>query len=116
MFVLPASDAEADCRIRIFTPASELPFTGHPAIGTAVLSSELGILEGSEVVLQEEVGNVPIRISRQEHSPCAELSVPGRPEFGTEVPARTVAARMFAPRLGIPEDPAAVPTLLSPYR
>jgi trans-2,3-dihydro-3-hydroxyanthranilate isomerase len=94
VFVLPASQPEADCRIRIFTPASELPFAGHPTIGTAVLLSELGLLKGRDVVLQEGVGNVPIQLSRQDHSAYAELIVPGRPEFGTEVPARAVAARI----------------------
>ena len=35
VFVLPPSSAEADVRIRIFTPALELPFAGHPTLGTA---------------------------------------------------------------------------------
>ncbi len=34
-FVLPPADAAHDCRVRIFTPARELPFAGHPTIGTA---------------------------------------------------------------------------------
>src|SRR6188474_135741 len=59
VFVLPATDASADCRLRIFTPGSELPFAGHPTVGTAVLLAELGILKGSDVLLQEGVGNVP---------------------------------------------------------
>ena len=33
-FVLPPSDAEADYRVRIFTPVAELPFAGHPTLGT----------------------------------------------------------------------------------
>lgn len=94
VFVLPASEAHADCRIRIFTPARELPFAGHPTIGTAVLLSELGILKGSDVVLQEGVGDVRVRLSRHNESAYAELTVPGRPEFGTEIPARDVVARI----------------------
>ena len=35
VFVLPPSDPEADVRIRIFTPALELPFAGHPTLGAA---------------------------------------------------------------------------------
>jgi len=37
-FVLPPSTAEADYRVRIFTPRKELPFAGHPTIGTAPCS------------------------------------------------------------------------------
>ena len=33
-FVLPPSDAGADYRVRIFTPVAELPFAGHPTLGT----------------------------------------------------------------------------------
>ena len=35
-FVLPSSSAETDYRLRIFTPRAELPFAGHPTIGSAV--------------------------------------------------------------------------------
>src|SRR3954468_24677167 len=35
VFVLPANAPDADARIRIFTPASELPFAGHPTLGAA---------------------------------------------------------------------------------
>src|SRR3954467_4855046 len=34
VFVLPATTADADYRVRIFTPARELPFAGHPTLGT----------------------------------------------------------------------------------
>lgn len=34
-FVLPASDDRADYRVRIFTPSREIPFAGHPTLGTA---------------------------------------------------------------------------------
>ncbi|MBV9465402.1 MAG: PhzF family phenazine biosynthesis protein, partial [Solirubrobacterales bacterium] len=35
VFLLPPSDGGADARVRIFTPATELPFAGHPVLGTA---------------------------------------------------------------------------------
>ncbi|PKM08224.1 MAG: PhzF family phenazine biosynthesis protein, partial [Gammaproteobacteria bacterium HGW-Gammaproteobacteria-7] len=34
-FVLPPTDARADYRVRIFTPSREIPFAGHPSLGTA---------------------------------------------------------------------------------
>jgi len=61
-FVLPPSDPEADYRVRIFTPALELPFAGHPTLGTchAWLATRKGIAD--EVVVQEcGAGLVPVR-------------------------------------------------------
>ena len=57
----PASATRA--RLRIFTPASELPFAGHPTVGTAVL---LGSIDGGgqrSFVLDETVGPVPCRVT-----------------------------------------------------
>src|SRR5262245_43071590 len=66
VFVLPPTAPGADCRLRIFTPARELPFAGHPTVGTAVLLAELGIVKGSGMVLQEGVGNVKVRVSTRD--------------------------------------------------
>ena len=41
VFVLPATDARHRARLRIFTPARELPFAGHPTVGTAVLLGQI---------------------------------------------------------------------------
>jgi trans-2,3-dihydro-3-hydroxyanthranilate isomerase len=62
VFVLPATTDEADVRIRIFTPAVELPFAGHPTLGTAfVLGGPL-----SKIVLRIETasGIVPVTLER----------------------------------------------------
>src|SRR5213082_2304004 len=57
-FVLPPSSSAADHRVRIFTPDSELPFAGHPVLGTAfVLASERG---AREVSLRTGAGQVPV--------------------------------------------------------
>jgi trans-2,3-dihydro-3-hydroxyanthranilate isomerase len=63
VFVLPPSNADADVRIRIFTPSSELPFAGHPTLGTAfVLGGPL-----QKVVLRIETGGgvVPVELERE---------------------------------------------------
>jgi len=52
-FVLPAQASGADFRVRIFTPAAELPFAGHPVVGTHWVLAHLG-----RVVLQEPVTRV----------------------------------------------------------
>ncbi|WP_278250140.1 PhzF family phenazine biosynthesis protein [Photorhabdus tasmaniensis] len=46
-FVLPAENPLADYRVRIFTPSSELPFAGHPTIGTAYALLEAGLIKAN---------------------------------------------------------------------
>jgi trans-2,3-dihydro-3-hydroxyanthranilate isomerase len=92
VFVLPPTAPGADYRLRIFTPARELPFAGHPTVGTAVLLSELGLVTGDGLVLQEGVGNVMVSLSRRDGVSFAELTVPGKPEFRPETPAPEVVA------------------------
>ena len=66
-FVTPPADKRHTARVRIFTPSRELPFAGHPTIGTAFVLSSLGGAEDStELVLEENVGPVPVRIERNE--------------------------------------------------
>jgi trans-2,3-dihydro-3-hydroxyanthranilate isomerase len=183
VFVLPAADPAHTARLRIFTPAMELPFAGHPTVGCAVL---LGLLsnpaEPQALILEEEIGIVRCHVTPRGHelaharfevpvlprklawepdpsAVAAALSIapndidaasfklekwsagvdmfmiavngPGvlsrvRPEisrwedaFGAAgpraayvfcpqaaLPAKNFRARMFAPLLGIPEDPA----------
>lgn len=65
-FVLSSSDPEADYRVRIFTPALELPFAGHPTLGTchAWLESGGEARDAAEVV--QECGAGLVRIRREE--------------------------------------------------
>ena len=62
-FVLEPSAPEADYRVRIFTPVAELPFAGHPTLGTchAWLTAEGGSDGRDEIVQQCETGLVPVR-------------------------------------------------------
>ena len=165
VFFLP-SEHDGDLRIRIFTPASELPFAGHPVLGSAFLAAEL--LGTSAVRLETGAGLVPVELRRQgeqivsgrmeqpipawtpyEHPErlLAALGVPGsglpveaypngprhvfvaldseaavaalRPDLGAlaglgdDIGVNCFAGggprwktRMFAPGLGVPEDPA----------
>jgi PhzF family phenazine biosynthesis protein len=62
-FVLPPSQAEADYRVRIFTPVAELPFAGHPTLGTCHAWVEMGGAprDGHAVVQECAAGLVRIR-------------------------------------------------------
>lgn len=63
VFVMPPEDENNRAKIRIFTPGRELPFAGHPTVGTAVLLSHLyGLAGGAELVLEENVGLVSCRV------------------------------------------------------
>jgi trans-2,3-dihydro-3-hydroxyanthranilate isomerase len=62
VFVFRAEDPNAHLRVRIFTPATELPFAGHPVLGTAFV---LGRAMGSSVVrLETGLGVVPVTLER----------------------------------------------------
>lgn len=63
-FVLPASDPGADYRVRIFTPKAELPFAGHPTLGTAhaVLEAGLATARDGRLVQQCAVGLVDLTV------------------------------------------------------
>ncbi|MFX9085224.1 PhzF family phenazine biosynthesis protein, partial [Acinetobacter baumannii] len=68
-FVLPATDSQADYQVRIFTPQSELPFAGHPTIGTAYALLEAGIVTAKEgkLVQQCGAGLVTLTVSDSKH-------------------------------------------------
>ena len=62
-FVMPPDDPAHAARVRIFTPASELPFAGHPTVGTAWILATEGLVPGGSLdfVLEEGVGPVKVR-------------------------------------------------------
>ena len=65
-FVLPATRSDCAARVRIFTPVREMPFAGHPTVGTAFVLLQKDIVSGSrsEFMLEEEVGPIPVRVER----------------------------------------------------
>src|SRR3546814_11097416 len=63
-FLLPASDPRADYRLRIFTPARELPFAGHPTLGSAHAWLEQGGVPASDDMIVQECGLGLVRLRR----------------------------------------------------
>lgn len=65
-FVLPPKDPRHTAQVRIFTPVHEMPFAGHPTVGTAFALATLGIVPAAvrDVVFEEGVGPVPVSIDR----------------------------------------------------
>ena len=67
VFVFPPEDPAHRARVRIFTPGRELPFAGHPTVGTAVLLGlRDGAAAGDEIVLEEPIGPVRCTLERSE--------------------------------------------------
>jgi trans-2,3-dihydro-3-hydroxyanthranilate isomerase len=92
VFVFPPDHSAHTRRLRIFTPGTELPFAGHPTVGTAHLLAEIGEipLEGSEarIVFEEGVGPVPVTIRASEGRPVsAQFSAARMPEYGPAAPS-----------------------------
>ena len=73
-FVFPSKSHTR--QVRIFTPSVELPFAGHPNIGTAFTLASIGELGNfgseTEIIFDEKAGPVPITIRRSEDQPNLE--------------------------------------------
>ena len=96
-FVLPAEDAANDAHVRIFTPKAELPFAGHPTVGTAIVlaGEKHGGAYETELQLEMKVGLVRVKVSRQAgEAAYAQFSAAALPEDGEAAPsvAATAAA------------------------
>ena len=63
VFLGPPERGEGDARVRIFTPAREVPFAGHPTVGTAIFLASRGVgRDSGRLVLEENVGPVPVEL------------------------------------------------------
>jgi len=93
-FIFPPENPAHAARVRIFTPGTELPFAGHPTIGTAWVLSNEGLAKGDEFTLEENVGPVKVR--------CADGLV-----WMTHPPLTfggVFAHKQVATAIGVPED------------
>ncbi len=90
-FVFPATNSAANYRNRIFTPGGELPFAGHPSIGTAYVAALEGLVphpDGSSVVYQElEIGVLPLELLCEGGQVRKVIMTQGEPVLGTKVKA-----------------------------
>jgi trans-2,3-dihydro-3-hydroxyanthranilate isomerase len=111
VFVFPPNDSTHTSRLRIFTPATELPFAGHPTVGTAHLLAAIGEipLDGAEtrIVFEEGVGPVPVTIRASEGHPIsAQFSSARLPEYGPAAPSIAHIAEMLSLEIhDIMDDP-----------
>ncbi|GAA5556734.1 putative isomerase YddE [Acinetobacter schindleri] len=109
-FVLPATDEKADYRVRIFTPNHELPFAGHPTIGTAYALIESGIISAKGNKIIQECGAGLISLSLQET--LEGLSISFELPEPVITPLNTIQIDHLEKILGCPIDRQLTPTLV----
>jgi trans-2,3-dihydro-3-hydroxyanthranilate isomerase len=117
-FVTPAA-AGGDARVRIFTPAMELPFAGHPSIGTACTLVSDGLVAPqepvTEVTLELNVGPTVVDVTVRAGQAVAGVVHQGPPAFGEDIPRDVAAAVLGLQESDLDEElePRVVSTGLS---
>ena len=103
VFVLPAVDAKALRKLRIFTPTRELPMAGHPVVGTWNLLARLGVIEkidedffGKMEILQElNIGVLPVEIEAEWGVPQKVIMTQGKFTAGQIVSDESAQASLM---------------------
>src|SRR5512145_1010446 len=97
-FLLPVTRPDCAARVRIFTPGRELPFAGHPTLGTAWVLATHGMLApGSRTfALEEGIGPVPVEFEGPPERPSFVWMHHRDATFGPEVADRALIARALS--------------------
>ncbi|MBW0101705.1 PhzF family phenazine biosynthesis protein [Pseudonocardia sp. KRD291] len=93
-FTLPVTDPSADYRVRIFTPARELPFAGHPSVGTAWVLARDGVIAAGSRVQECGAGLLPVEVDADG----------ARVTGGTPVAGEDLDAGLLATAVGLELD------------
>lgn len=122
-FILSPQPQDGGYPVRIFTPGQELPFAGHPTLGTAfILQQELIRQSVETVTLNLKVGPIPVNILYKNQQPDVLWMVQNPPVFGETLPAEAVAAVLnlelddFDTRFPIQEVSTGVPFIITPLK
>jgi trans-2,3-dihydro-3-hydroxyanthranilate isomerase len=97
-FVLPPKDNAHTAEVRIFTPRGEMPFAGHPNVGTAFVLGRAGTtygrtIAGDRVIFEEKAGLVPITLLKDGATVVgARLASPQALTVGSEIPVELIAS------------------------
>jgi trans-2,3-dihydro-3-hydroxyanthranilate isomerase len=128
VFAFPPENPHHTRRLRIFTPASEIPFAGHPTVGTAYVLATTGAIALSDdrthIVFEENAGPVPVTIFAQDGiATGAQLTAPRAPEYAPAPEAAAIAAALgldagdlMAGEYGPQVASAGTPFLIVPLR
>jgi trans-2,3-dihydro-3-hydroxyanthranilate isomerase len=92
-FVLPPADAANSARVRIFNRTQEMPFAGHPNVGTGCVLAALGRDRDGVLLFEEIAGRVKVRITRDgARIAGAHINAPQPLSVGRELPVEGVSA------------------------
>ncbi len=93
-FVLPPADPANSARVRIFNRTAEMPFAGHPNVGTGCVLAALGRDTGGVLRFEELAGLVEVRIARDARGAIAgaHIAAPQPLSTGADLPVDAVAA------------------------
>lgn len=100
-FVFPPADPAHTFRLRIYTPGGEVPFAGHPTVGSAFVLAAIGRipLPGAEtrILFEEGVGPVPVSIFAEQGKPVSSRLTTARlPELGPPPPSIPALAAILS--------------------
>lgn len=94
-FVLPPENSANTASVRIFTPKAELPFAGHPNVGTAFVLASIGDGLASPLRFEEQAGLVPVGVTYAAGRPVAcELTAPQPLTLGDTLPVDELAGAL----------------------
>jgi trans-2,3-dihydro-3-hydroxyanthranilate isomerase len=116
----PAIERQRGVRVRIFTVAEELPFAGHPTLGTAFVLR--GTSGAREITLDLNVGSVPVRFEESDGQTAFGEMTQIDPKFHVKHPREAVAAATglsiddFDPELPIETVSTGLPFTIAPIR
>jgi trans-2,3-dihydro-3-hydroxyanthranilate isomerase len=90
-FIISEEKHEGGYDVRIFTPEAEIPFAGHPTLGTAhIIRSEMATDAAREVVLNLKVGPIPVTFQEEKNGTISWMKQVS-PEFGGNIDVDTIA-------------------------
>lgn len=123
-FIFPEESAGNTFKVRIFTPAQEVPFAGHPTLGTAyIIQKEFLKQPVPEIVLDLKVGKIPVAVTYDVAGQPENLQMKQvEPKFGCVLDAPTAAEILSLPleaidaRFPVQEVSTGLPFLIVPLK
>ncbi len=120
-FILSETEREGGFDVRIFTPQQEIPFAGHPTLGTAfILQQEIFKRPVKEIVLNLKVGPIPVAFTYRKEEPDVLWMKQMSPRFGRKLEAAEVAPILgletgeIEPNFPVEEVSTGLPFLIVP--
>ena len=121
-FIISEEKHEGGYDVRIFTPETEVPFAGHPTLGTVhIIRGDIATDVPREVVLNLKVGPIPVTFKKEKNTTIGWMKQ-GDPEFGENIDANIIADVLrlnideFDQRFPIEEVSTGLPHIIVPLK